>query len=48
MEQGYIDVEHFRNIGAMKHFMAYLVGSFGHASGGLKEIEHKYKWKVKY
>ena len=47
MSQRYIDVEHFRNIGALKHFMAYLFGSFGHPGGDLKEIERKYKPKVK-
>ena len=39
MSQRYIDAEHFRNIGAIKHFMAYLVGSFGQPGGYLKEID---------
>jgi len=29
MSQRYIDAEHFRSIDAIKHFMTYLVGSFG-------------------
>ena len=28
-----------RYMGAIKHFMAYLAGSFGHTGGDLKEIE---------
>ena len=44
----YIDAEHFRNIGAIKHLIAYLVGSFGHPGRDLKEIERTYKSKVKY
>ena len=36
MSQRDIGVEHFRNIGTIKHF--YLVASFGHAGGYLKEI----------
>ena len=39
MLQRYIDAVHFRNIGVIKHFMAYLVESFGHPGGDLKEIE---------
>ena len=48
MSQHYIDAVHFRNIGAIKHFMAYLVGLFGHPGGDFKEIKSKYKLKVKY
>jgi hypothetical protein len=48
MSQFYIGAADFRNIGAIKHFLSYLVGSFGHKGGDLKEIEHKYKSKVKY
>ena len=43
----YIDAEHFRNNSAIKHFKVYLVGSVVHPDGDLKEIEHKYKLKVK-
>jgi hypothetical protein len=48
MSQHHIEAVHFRNIGAIKHFMAYLIELFGHTGGDLKEIEHKYKSKVKY
>ena len=49
MSQHYVGAANFRNIGATKHFfIAYLVGSFGHTGGELKEIERKYKSKVKY
>jgi hypothetical protein len=48
MSQCYIDVVHSRNISAIKHFMAYLVESFGHPGGDIKEIERKYKSKMKY
>ena len=48
MPQRYIKAEHFRNIGAIKDLMAYLLGSFRHPGGDLKEIERKYKSKVKY
>ena len=37
MLQRYIDAVHFRNIDAIKHFMAYL-----------KEIKRKYESKGKY
>ena len=39
MSQRHIDAVPFRNIGRVKHFMAYLVESFGHPGGDLKGIE---------
>ena len=48
LSQRYFGAAHFRNIGAIKHFTAYLIGSFGHTGGDLKEIERKHKSKVKY
>ena len=48
MSERYIDAENFRNIGAINHFMAYLVESFGCPGEDLKEIERKHKSKVKY
>lgn len=48
MSQRYIGAENLGNIGAIKHFMAYLVGSIVHPGGDLKGFEHKYKSKVKY
>ena len=38
MSQHYIGTALFRNIGAIKHFIAYLVGQFRHTGGDLKEI----------
>ena len=44
MSQRYIDTVNF----GMVHFMTYLVESFGHLGRDLREIERKYKSKVKF
>ena len=48
MSERYIGTQHFRNINAINYFVTYLARSFGHSGGDLKEIERKYKSKVKY